>query len=146
MSIEANKVTVRRYLQGDPDAGRDNIAVWDEICDPHVAMIGGPGFGEVHGLENLKEYATRYHSLASREILIEEMIAEGDKVAVRGTIRVTVKAPLTLPFGLPVPAGKSFTFTAISIVSLREGKVIEERSWADWLSVQQQLCVMPAAG
>lgn len=142
MSIEANKVTVRRYLQGDPDAGRDNIAVWDEICDPDIAMIGGPGFGEVHGLENLKEYTTRYHSLASREILIEEMIAEGDKVAVSYTMRVTVKAPLTLPSGIPVSAAKTFTMTGVSICRLRGGQVIEERAWADWLGVMQQLGVL----
>jgi hypothetical protein len=40
MSIEMNKITARRYLDGDPEEGRSNISVWDEVCNPEVARIG----------------------------------------------------------------------------------------------------------
>lgn len=141
MSLEKNVITARRYVEGDRKEGRDNVVIWDEICDPEIVMRGGAGYGEIHGLENLKEVVGRLHSAATREINVEETIAEGDRVTVIYTVTVIPKVPLTIPGGISVPADKKFSMSGISIIRLRNGKVIEEDAWADWLSVSQQLGV-----
>lgn len=137
--ITKNIITARRYVEGDPKEGRDNVVVWDEICAPDIVMKGGAGYGEIYGLENLKKVVGALHNAATRVITIEETIAEGDKVAVRYTVTVTAKVSQTLPGGISVPAGKTFSMSGISIIRLRYGKVIEEDAWADWQSVVQQL-------
>jgi predicted ester cyclase len=139
--FKKNVITARRYVEGDRKEGRDNVAIWDEICDPDIVMKGGAGYGEIHGLENLKKVVGGLHNAATREINVEETIAERDRVTVIYTVTVTPKAPLTLPGGISVPADKKFSMSGISIIRLRNGKVIEEDAWADWLSVSQQLGV-----
>ena len=139
LGMSKNVTTARRYVEGDPKEGRDNVALWDEICDPNIVMKGGAGYGEIHGLENLKKTVGALHDAADRVITIEETIAEGDRVMLRYTVTVTAKRPQTLPGGISIPAGKTFSMSGISIIRLRDGKVIEEDAWADWQSAVQQL-------
>jgi hypothetical protein len=141
MALQKQKdiITACRYVEGDRQEGRDNVVVWDEICAPDIVMKGGAGYGEIHGLENLKKVVGALHNAATRVITIEETIAEGDRVTVRYTVTVTAKVPLTLPGGISVPADKTFSMSGLSIIRLRNGKVIEEDAWADWQSVLQQL-------
>jgi steroid delta-isomerase-like uncharacterized protein len=134
-----NVRTARRYVEGDPQEGRDNVDIWDEICAPDIVMKGGAGYGEIHGLEALKKTVAALHGAASRAVVIEETIAEEDRVTVRYTVTLVAKAPLTLPGGIAIPADKSLSMSGVSIIRLRDGKVVEEDAWADWQSVIRQL-------
>jgi hypothetical protein len=144
LSIESHKMVARRSLAGDPQSGRETIDIWDEICDPEMTLIEGPGFEEVHGLENLKNYARHFHVPAEHELIIEEMIGEGDKVVASSSAPMTAKVSLTLPNGVTLPAGKALTTSSLSILTLRGGKIIEEKVWG--LDVTRQLGDMPASG
>jgi predicted ester cyclase len=145
MSVEANKVAVRRNLEDASVATLSNIDALDEVADPDLTVIT-PGFPTMHGLENVKEHTDPYFSAFSDlRVTIEEMIGEGDSVAGWWTFRITTKVPLPLRGGITVPAGKSLTWTSVGIFRLREGKVVEERAYSDWRDLIRQLDVASTA-
>jgi predicted ester cyclase len=146
MSTEQNKAVVRRYFEGDHD-GRDNVAVWDEICD-HGMTVFGAGLPEpVKGLDAVKQFTTAIHSAFSDfGLTVEDLIADGDRVAARWIMRGTHSAPLALPgLSLP-PTGKKIAVSGISICRLAGGKLVEERVEGDWMGMMQQLGAIPAPG
>jgi predicted ester cyclase len=146
MSTEQNKAVVRRYYEGDRD-GRDNVLVWDQICDPDIALFASILPQPMRGLEPLKQFTTAAHSAFSNfGIMVEDLIAEGDTVAARWTMRGTHIAPFPLPGGNLPPTGKQIAVSGMSICRLAAGKLVEERVEADWLGMMQQLGVIPAPG
>ena len=70
---------------------------------------------------------------------LEEMIAEGDKVAARFTMRGT---HLGTFFGV-APTGKKIAVQAMNIYRLSSGQFIEERGQPDMLELLQQIGVVP---
>lgn len=70
---------------------------------------------------------------------IEDMIAEGDKVVVRGVVRGTHRGEL---MGVP-PTGKQVTVTLIDINRIEGGKLVERWAEQDNLGMMQQLGVIP---
>ncbi len=73
---------------------------------------------------------------------IEEMVAEGERVATRKTFRGTHRGEL---MGIP-PTGKVVEIGLIDIVRLVDGKVVESWSAADDLGLLRQLGVLPPPG
>ena len=76
------------------------------------------------------------------EEIIEDQVAEGDKVATRLTFSGTHSGEL---MGIP-PTGKQVTFTAITIDQLVDGKITERWHLFDTLGMLQQLGVIPPMG
>jgi steroid delta-isomerase-like uncharacterized protein len=74
------------------------------------------------------------------QVTIEDMIAEGDKVAVRGVVRGTHQGEL---MGIP-PTGKQVTATLIDVNRIESGKLVERWAEQDNLGMMQQLGVIPA--
>jgi predicted ester cyclase len=66
---------------------------------------------------------------------IEDMLAEGDRVATRKTFRGTHRGEL---LGIP-PTGKPVAIGLIDMVRLEHGRVVESWSEADNLQLLQQL-------
>jgi hypothetical protein len=86
MSIEANKDAVRRYLEDLYLPG-----VLDEIADPDLTVITS-GWSIMQGLENVKKLSAFFFAaLSERRLTVEEMIGEGDTVAVSNTVRSTTR-------------------------------------------------------
>lgn len=83
------------------------------------------------GLENVKRpAASAPGALSERQLTVEEMIGEGDRVAARGTVPYTTRAPQLSPDAtFVIPAGKTVISAGVSIVQLHAGKIPEERSW-----------------
>ena len=73
---------------------------------------------------------------------IEDLIAEGHKVAVRGTLRGTHPGEL---LGIP-PTGAQVTVPLIDINRIEAGKLVERWGEADMLGLLHQLGVIPAPG
>jgi predicted ester cyclase len=73
-------------------------------------------------------------------VTIEELVAEGDKVAVRRSYEGTHRGEL---LGIP-PTGKQVRIGGISIFRLTEGKIAEHWEQLDRLALMQQLGVIPA--
>ncbi len=75
-------------------------------------------------------------------ITIEDIIAEGDKVATRATARGTHKGEF---MNIP-PTGKQVTVTSIAIQQIAGGKVVEVWVNIDHLGMMQQLGAVPPPG
>ena len=72
-------------------------------------------------------------------IVVEDMIAEGDKVAVRYTLEGTHEGEL---FGVP-PTGQRLGIKSISVERVSDGKIIEHWRVTDSLDMMQQLGAIP---
>ena len=66
---------------------------------------------------------------------LEELIAEGDKVAARFTMRGTHKGSF---FGVP-PSGKKIEVKAMNFYRISDGQIIEEHGQPDLLGLLQQI-------
>jgi predicted ester cyclase len=143
MSVEENKDLVRRYFE---TGGRNDLAAWDELCDPSMALIVA-GFPQpMTGLDAVKQFSGVMHSaMPDYTLMIEDLVAEGDRVAARWNVRGTHTAPLQAPGGAIPPTGKTLTITGISILTTANGKITEERVSINLLGLFQQLGLVPSA-
>ena len=140
MSTEANKASMRRFY--DEVFNKKNRAAIDEFIDPnqvdHDAPPGTPG-----GLKGAKQTITMYlTAFPDLHFTVEDLIAEGDKVVARLTVRGTHQG---IFMGIP-PTGKKATSTAIDINRIVGGKSVEHWLKMDSLGLLQQLGVIPAPG
>jgi steroid delta-isomerase-like uncharacterized protein len=71
---------------------------------------------------------------------IEEMVAEGDKVAIRVINTGTHKGG----FQGVLPTGKKVSFGGRDFITLRDGKIIEQRASVDMMELMQQIGAIPA--
>ncbi len=114
MSIEENKKLVRRYCEEVADQG--NLDLIDDLFAPDPSY--GPDY-----LENLKRrHAQSRAALSDISFDIEDMIAEGDKVVVRGTYRAIHDRGEWLGMA---PTGDRLKETLIDIYRVEEGKIVQ---------------------
>src|SRR5206468_3224634 len=118
MSAEDNKAIARRYWEELWNA--DNLASIEAIFAPdHIIQ---------NYVERMKHNISRWRTaLPDFHASIEDIVAEGDKVAVRWTIRGTIELESgeTLP-----PTGKHVSLAGMDIYHFRGGKIVElRRSW-----------------
>jgi steroid delta-isomerase-like uncharacterized protein len=139
MSAEENKAVARRFIdevfvQGRLDAV-DELAAADFV--PHSWPSVKPG------VESLKQAVKRVSAgLSDVSMKIEDMIAEGDKVAVRLTAHGKHDGEF---MGLPA-TGKGYTISETHIFRVRDGKVTEHWRDADMLGLMRQLGALPEPG
>jgi len=137
MSTEENKAIGRRLAEEFVLKG--NLAVADEICATDF-VNHSPDLGTMPDREGLKQYVSMMLSaFPDYHGTVEHLIAEGDKVVVGGTFTGTHKGEI---MGIP-PTGKQITASAISILRIAGGKVVERWNITDRLGVMQQLGVIP---
>ena len=140
MSTEENKAIVRRIWEEILNKG--NLALVDELVAPNY--IGHfPGMEDIKGPEGLKQLFTMYlTAFPDLRLTIDDMVAEGDKVVCRVTLRGTHKGDL---MGI-APTGKQVTGTRTVIHRIVGGKEVEGWDCADTLGMLQQLGVVPPIG
>ena len=93
--------------------------------------------------EGLKQTIAIFESAFPRyELIVEDMIAEGDKVVIRATFKGTHKRKLMEI----APTGKEVTEPAIIIYRIANGKIVENWISYNQLSLMQQLGVIPSDG
>jgi predicted ester cyclase len=127
MSIEENKAFVQRYVEEPWNKG--NVDVLDELCGPGFHLEG------LGGVEAFKAAILGFRqSFPDLHFTVEEMIAEGDKVAYRWTARGTHQGEYE---GI-APTGKPITSTGITIIRIVDGKVLEDR-FESGDSIKEQL-------
>ncbi len=141
MTIEQNKTSMRRAIEEGYNQG--NLAVFDELMAPNVVSPTLPPPYK-SGLVVYKEYvkATRT-AFPDMHFVIDDLIAEGDKVVARFTWTGTHKGPLPTMPTIP-PTFKKVTNTGIVIARCDEkGKAVELTGELNDLSLLQQLGVVP---
>ena len=136
MSVEENKATVRRFIEeafvkGNPAAVDDLVS---ESFVPHTWPSVQPG------RESLKQTVLRMAGgLSDVAFEVEDVIGEGDRVAVRLTARATHKGDF---MGMPA-AGKSHEIAEIHIFRLEDALIAEHWHVADMLGMMKQLGATP---
>ena len=136
MTPEQNKALVRRYVEATWN--QHDTSVIDELI---VADFRQHAAGVPQGREGVKGFFAMLHgAFPDAQNTIEDMVAEGDKVMWRSTIRATHRGAFR---GIP-PTGKSVTLATVNIVRLVDGQIVENWGEQDNLGLLQQLGVMPA--
>jgi predicted ester cyclase len=95
------------------------------------------------GLEVFRHFVTTFRAaFPDLRITAEDVIAEGDKVVARFTMRGTHRGEF---MGIG-PTGESISVTGIDIVRVVGGKAVEHWGQTDALGLLQQLGAIPAPG
>lgn len=140
MSTEENKAMLRRNCEEALSKG--DLAVADENMATNYVYHGSGG-QEFKGPEGFKQLVTMLRTaFPDLHVTIEDMVAEGDKVAHRLTLRGTHKGDF---MGM-APTGKQVTTTAITISRFAGGKEVEAWANLDQLGMMQQMGVVPPTG
>ena len=140
MSTEGNKALVRRFVDEVQSAG--NTDAIDEICSPEFVNHSSPP-GVPSNREGVKQLTAMFRqAFRDSYFIVEDMIAEGDKVATRKIFHGTHQGEF---MGIP-PTGQQVSMGLIDIVRIADGKVVEHWSVADNLGMMQQLGILPLLG
>lgn len=140
MSTEENKALSRRVIE--EIINKQNPALADELIDPNFVDHGVTGMG-FKGPEGFKQYfTTLITAFPDLRLTIDDMVAEGDKVAMRLTARGTHKGDF---MGI-APTGKQVTMTGIVIQRIANNKCVEGWLVNDNLGMMQQMGVVPPVG
>jgi predicted ester cyclase len=131
MSLEANKAAIRRMVEEAWNKG--NLAVLDDICAPDYVVQGPLGRGDLASMR--AGMAALLAGFPDLQCTIEDMLAEGDTVAFRWTIRGTHGGEYE---GL-APTGKPVQTTGITIQRFVAGKIVEDHFEARSPDFKQQL-------
>jgi steroid delta-isomerase-like uncharacterized protein len=130
---EQNKAIVRRISEEVWNQGKLNVA--DELYASdyvdHNAPPGSPG-----GLAGFKGTVTMLRaSFPDLVLTLDQTLAEGDRVAIRQTIRGTHKGP----FMGVAATGKQVSFGGMVFVRIENGKVVERWGIIDVPGLMGQL-------
>jgi len=138
MSLEANKALVRRWFE---QTDRGNLGIIDDLCAPDYVDHSPPLPGMGEGSEGVRRANTALAAAFPDTVhIIEEQIAEGDRVVTRLRGRGTFLGEC---LGIP-PNGKVVEITGISIHRIANGKLVEHWANADLLGLLQQMGGLPA--
>jgi steroid delta-isomerase-like uncharacterized protein len=133
---EENKALAQRswelVSQRNPDAIEEVYTADTVLHEPDQHL---------HGVEEAKQFLTSYISaFPDMNVTVEDIIAEGDQVVTRWTLRGTHHGEIA-EFG--PPTGKQVELEGITIHRISEGKIVEEWERYDNLGVLQQLGLVP---
>lgn len=139
MSAAEAAANVRRMFE--EGVNQKNLAVFDEVLAPNYVNHNFPtpapgpeGFKQVIGMF-LQAFPDIHENT-------EDVIAEGDRVAVRGYFTGTHNGEF-----MNIPAtGKQIKVAYIATYRLENGKIVENWVQMDMLGMMQQLGVIPQPG
>ena len=133
MSIEENKAIARRW--NEELFNNANADIIDELG--HIDYVSHPG---MTSREAFKQSMVQGGAGgADWSITIDDILAEGDRVAFRWTAHVTH----TGEYMGVAPTGKRLTWTGLSIYRIADGQVIEDWHINDQLGFFKQLGITP---
>ena len=117
MSLEDNKNIVRRFMTEILTKG--DVSVVDQLVGPNYKNLLLPG----QGIDAFKQFISMSHSaLPDTKYKIDDIVAEGDQVAVRFTFSGTYKGSI---MGSK-PTGKFFSVPGLVYYRLANGKIVED--------------------
>jgi steroid delta-isomerase-like uncharacterized protein len=134
---ERNKAVVQRFIEEVQN--QKDWAVFDELNAPDFVNLSAPP-GMPADLAGGKMFLAAFiNAFPDSHVTIDDMIAEGDRVATKKTMTGTH----TGEFNGIAPTGKRLEIQFVDILRLRDGQIIEHWLSMDQLSFMQQLGVIP---
>ena len=133
---EDNKAFIRRWFEEVWNKGReeaiDEMFAAEGVANGLVDESGQP----LRGPAGFKPFFRKFReAFPEIEVIVEDAIAEGDKVAARCTVRGRHRGD-TLGFAA---TQQPVEFTGMSIVRISQGKIVEAWNNFDFMSMFQQL-------
>lgn len=149
MSTETNKDLVRRFWKASEESDLDAIAAfWALDAINHGGQTAQSDRRPPAGPEGLKRVLVSLRTaFPDRTYHIEDLIAEGDKVVCRLTVRGTHQGTPAIPIegGMLTahpPTGKAYTIQHIHIFRIEQDKLAEHWAVRDDLGLMQQLGII----
>lgn len=131
---EVNKDLARRSWEV-----LDNLDILDEVYA--ADLVWHEPDQDLQGLEQARQFVGIYKTaFPDLSATVEDVMAEGDKVVTRVTIRGTHQGEIE-EFG--PPTGRQIEIQDITIHRIEGGKIVEEWERYDNLSIMQQLGLFP---
>jgi len=123
--LEENKAIVRASVEKFWNTG--DLAGADEIYATNYVGHHPGALGEVRGREAMKKWAkvefAAFPAFPNAQITIEDLVAEGDKVTERWTLRETIALPWH--DGVTLRHIGNVMQTGITIYRIADGKIVE---------------------
>lgn len=140
MSADSNKALLSRVYEIVNSGELDRVG--EVVAHDFVEHEEFPGL-EGGGLEGFLTFARTFRAaFPDLRFTPFDLVAEGDKVAARVLIEGTHRGELA---GMP-PTGRTIAVSAIDLVRVADGKLVEHWGNTDTLGMMQQLGAIPAAG
>jgi steroid delta-isomerase-like uncharacterized protein len=140
MSAE-NKSLARRAL--DELWTKGNLAAADQLYSENCVFHDLGSAEDLRGRDGVKELARTYRAaLPDLKCTVEDVIAEGDKVAARWVSRGTHKGDF---MGI-APTGKQVTFRGNQIFRISKGKIEEEWAAFNTVGALEEIGAIPRLG
>ncbi len=137
MSAEQNKTVIQRWF--DEFINKNNVALADELIDPNYVNHFLPtdaGKGPQAEKQIMDMFFSAFPDLQGN---IEDLFAEGDKVAARIIWRGANSGSF---MGMP-STGKQVAFASNNIFRVANGKITENWPQVDIMGLMQQLGAIP---
>jgi predicted ester cyclase len=135
---EMRDAIVRLY----DESNRMNFDVFDEMFAPDFISYGGAGFQDLYGAAEFRHlYEQFLEALPDLDFRVDQMVAEGNLIGVRGTLSGTHKGNF---MGMAPATQRFISWTGTAIFRFDNRGLMNAR-WQEWdgLSVMQQLGVIP---
>ena len=140
MSAEENKALVRRLLESVRGGWTPDVI--EQFFAPSYRRYLNPTTPPLTR-EGQRDRANRLRAaFPDATATLEDILAEGDRVAYRLTIRGTHRHAFQ---GIP-PTGKHVTVSFTAIVRIEDGRLVEEWGGLDLFDLRQQLQTTAAPG
>jgi steroid delta-isomerase-like uncharacterized protein len=133
LKLERNKAVVRGYMEEVLNKG--NLAAFDSYFSPDVVMNNSKDLKrQLAGIQTIRT------AFPDFKLVIEDQIAEGDKVVTRVTFQGTHLGE----YRGVAPTGKQVRYSGIAMDRIADGKVVEMWHIADTLALLQQVGAIPS--
>jgi steroid delta-isomerase-like uncharacterized protein len=135
---EENKALIRRWMEEVWNKGRAE-AIDEMFAEDGVAHGLSEAGQELRGPGGFRPFFQSFRdAFPDIQVIVEDTVAEGDKVAARCTVRGRHQGN-TLGFAA---TGQPTEFTGICIVRIKDGKIVEAWNNFDFMGMFQQLGVL----
>jgi steroid delta-isomerase-like uncharacterized protein len=130
----ARNAALLRRMHRELLGSRDLAALEEFFAPDFVSHSMPPGLPQ--GVEGVKRFFEMFRdALPDAEVSIDELVAEGDKVAIATTIAGTHEGEL---IGI-APTGRRVAVTGIDLVRIDGGRIVEHRGLTDMVGLMRQL-------
>jgi len=133
---QENKALVRRWFDEVWNKGRAEAI--DEMFDEYGIAHGlsDDPANPIRGPKGFRPFHTVFReAFPNMEIVIEDMVAEGDKVAVRCSVRAKHEGEFMGRAATQAPVD----FNGMTIVRINNGKIVEAWNNFDFMSLHKQV-------
>jgi predicted ester cyclase len=126
------KTAVRSYFKAYETGDIEAVM---KFIDPNYVLHPGGGGEPMNFDERKRDEMLFFSAFSNIQAIVEDQIAEGNKVASRITMRCNHTGEYQ---GIPA-TGKRITITYIDIAIMKAGKIVEEWVEFDMMNILQQI-------